>query len=138
MGAKARVPRKREPRAKSDRHASLLAHERRMKELESLGYDFSHAAERAWFEGVIDQWPADWGDHLPALVAGDFDPPSAEVSFDSLGITIEPEKREGTVMRAARTVLKTRVTVPTKTLAGVKDAIRRLNPILTAPPAGFP
>jgi hypothetical protein len=99
----------------------------RAKEYEARGYEHSHAFGLAHFEAKIESWPTAWGEDLVALLYGDFNPPAAPLVFERLGITVDPEKLEGTIVVTARTVLRARVTVKGKTVAEVKDAVRRLN-----------
>ena len=96
------------------------------------GYDFLHALSLAVFEARIDQWPTGWGDDLVALIFGDFECPDDDLVFDQLGITIERERVEGTIIRSAQTVLKARVAVNEKSVPAVKDAARRLNTLTGA------
>jgi len=109
----------------SDDLEALLA---RVREHEAAGYSHSQAFELAAFEARVDRsWPAGWGNDLEALVFGDFNPPNIPLIYKSLGITIEPQKQEGTVIRSAMAVLLARVSIRDKTVASVKDAARRLN-----------
>ena len=100
---------------------------RRVREYQAEGYDSSHAFDLAAFEERVKQWPSGWGDDFVALVFGDFQPPAKEIVFDRLGITLEPEKLKGTVIKSALTVLRARVKVGEKSVAAVKDTARRLN-----------
>jgi hypothetical protein len=61
------------------------------------------------------------------LIFGDFKPPDQPLVFGQLRIIIEPEKLTDTVVRSALTVLKAHVAVPDKSVASVRDAVRRLN-----------
>jgi hypothetical protein len=100
---------------------------RRAKEHEARGLSQSHAFSLAGLERRVDNWPAEWGSDLVALIYGDFQPPAQPLVFERLGITIEPNKIESTVMSTAGTVLKARVTVNDQSFPAVKDAARRLN-----------
>lgn len=100
----------------------------RVRQHEAAGYSHSHAFQLAAFEARVDMsWPSGWGSDLVALVFGDFTPPGAPLTYSALGITVEPEKHEGTVIRTAMSVLLARVSISDKSVAAVKDAARRLN-----------
>lgn len=114
----------------SDELEAMLA---RVRQHQGAGYLHSHAFELAAFEARVDRaWPATWGSDLVALVFGDFEPPATTLTYASLGISVEPEKQEGTVIRSAMTVLLARVTIPDKSVPSVKDAARRLNLLVGA------
>ena len=100
---------------------------KRALELKGAGLDMSHAFGLASFEERVESWPSGWGADFVALVFGDFNPPDKDLAFESLGIIVEPNKVEGTIIKTAMTVLKAKVGVPEKTVAAVKDASRRLN-----------
>jgi hypothetical protein len=101
--------------------------DRRALEFKGAGLDMSHAFGLASFEERVESWPSEWGADFVALVFGDFNPPDKDLAFESLGIIVEPNNVEGTIIKTAMTVLKARVRVPEKTVAAVKDASRRLN-----------
>ena len=107
----------------------------RARAYEEEGHDASHAFNLAALDMRVDHWPSGWGDDFVALVFGDFDPPDEDIVFNQLQISIEHEKVENTVVRAARTVLKARVSVPDKSVAAVKDAAKRLNLTPEPPPS---
>lgn len=99
----------------------------RAKQYEAAGYDFFHALGLATFQTRIDAWPSGWGDDFVAIIFGDFDTPDDDLEFGALNIAIECEPLKKTVARSARTVLRARVRVPDKSVAAIKDAMRRLN-----------
>ena len=103
---------------------------RRIKQYEAEGYASFHAFWQAAFEIRVEQWPDEWGNDFVALIFGDFDAPDQPLVFGHLGITIEPEKLTNTVVRSALTVLKVRVAVSEKSVAAIRDAARRLNPLV--------
>ena len=102
----------------------------RARQYEAVGYESSHAFQLAAFEARLDTWPEIWGSDLVALIFGDFKEPNAVLDMPHLGITIEPEKQEGTVIKTALTVLQARVKLENKSVASVKDAARRLNTLV--------
>lgn len=104
----------------------------RIRELQGSGLDYLEASGIADLENRIRQWPSDWGDDFHILIYGDFAPPSVEVTFESLGITIYPERQEKTIIRSATCVLKAKVKIHGKNIKSLMDAIRRINILLGA------
>lgn len=100
---------------------------RRAQEYKARGYDPSHAFQLAMFDVNVEHWPKGWGNDFVALIFGDFDPPDDDLVFNQLGVTIERERVDKSVVHSARTVLRARVVVGDKSVAAVKDAARRLN-----------
>lgn len=104
----------------------------RALELKREGFDLRQAWGRAWLEDRITNWPPAWGDDLQILIYGDFEPPKRELHFPELGITVYPEKQEGTLIRSAMCVLKADVKITEKSLPAILDAARRINSLLGA------
>lgn len=77
----------------------------RARRYHAAGYDFSHAFELAAFETRVERWPEAWGQDLVAIVYGDFTPPAGPLVFARLGVTIDPDKLEGTIVKSAMTAL---------------------------------
>ncbi len=101
----------------------------RAKELQGTGMSRGRAHGIADLEFRIAQWPSGWGDDLVVLIYGDFEAPGRQLDFPSLGITVEAEKAEGTIVKAI-TVLKARVKIPEKSVAALLDAARRVELLL--------
>jgi hypothetical protein len=100
----------------------------RVQQLKGEGYSHSHASGLADLENrIAEHWPTAWGDDLNVLIYGDFRPPKTSLVFESLGITIEPGLQKNTVIHSAFTVLLARVSIAERSVASVKDAVRRLN-----------
>lgn len=110
--------------------ASMAAAIRRAEELRATGADRRHALSVAFLEQRVAQWPSAWGDDLWIVLYGDFDPPASRLEFPHLGITIEPDRLDRSVVPTARTALRATVTIPEKSTAGITDAIRRINILL--------
>ena len=91
------------------------------------GYDYRHAVGLATFEARINEWPLEWGNDFIALIFGDFDPPDKDLEFEALNIIIESKPLRNTPIRGALTVLRARAYVSNKSVAAVKDAVKRLN-----------
>ena len=104
---------------------------RRMRELKAEGLDHSQALGLASLEQRVRAWPPEYGEDLVIVIGGDFTPPEADLHFPALGITVEHKKLEKSVMRTL-CALRARVRVSTKTVAGVQDAVRRINILLGA------
>jgi hypothetical protein len=102
----------------------------RMAQLEAGGLTHHESFEIATLEQRIARWPDDFGNDLVAIIFGDFDPPAADVVLPELGITILKDKVENSLVRSAMTVLKARVTVPSRTVEGLNDVVKRLNVLL--------
>jgi hypothetical protein len=77
-------------------HERLLG---RARELHGDGLDWLRAHGIAWQEEKIRHWPQAWGDDLHILLYGDFQAPDATQMYQSLGITIHPEKKENTIIK---------------------------------------
>jgi hypothetical protein len=103
----------------------------RARELQvSDGFPPGRAFDFAWLEERVRLWPPAWGDSLQILIYGDFKAPEKPISYDSLRITIYPEKQENTIILGALTVLRATVAVDEKSVAGIVDAVRRINVLL--------
>ena len=103
----------------------------RIQQLDHEGIDLILAAGKTWLEERVRLWPSSWGDDLHVFLYGDFRPPDSELSYPSLGITVHPEnKREGSIMQGARTVLEAIVEVDEKSVDALIDAARRINLLL--------
>ena len=102
----------------------------RTRELQSDGLEWLHASGIAWLEERIRQWPPQWGDDLHVLVYGDFQPPTAALTYPSLGITVHPEKKTNTIIRGATMVLEAVVKIQDKSIPALVDAARRINLLL--------
>ena len=103
---------------------------RKTQELVASGIREGHARGLAQLEMRIAQWPSGWGDDLLVLIYGDFNPPTAEMEFPNLGITIEPEKVANSIIKSALCVLKARVKIPDRSVKALVDAAARINTLL--------
>lgn len=101
-----------------------------MDELVSGSLREGHARGLAKLEKRIAHWPSGWGDDLLVIIYGDFEKPPTELNFPDLGISIEPEKVTNTIIKSAMCVLKARVKVAEKSVAGLIDASARINTLL--------
>lgn len=104
----------------------------RALELKAEGLEFHHAFGRAHLESLLEQWPPAWGDDYQVLLYGDFDPPSHNLDFPSIGIRVLSEPIHKSVISSARTVLAARVSVDSRTIDQIVDAARRINILLGA------
>jgi hypothetical protein len=102
----------------------------RARELQGNGLDWLLANGIAWLEERIRQWPQAWGDDLRVLLYGDFKVPDSILKYPSLGITVNPEKKDDTIIRGAMTVLEATVKVEEKSVPALIDAARRINLLL--------
>lgn len=102
----------------------------RAQELMASGTPFLEAWSRADMEEMLRRWPAEWGDELEVLIGGDFKPPEANLVMPSLGITVFREKQRNDAFCGALAVVRARIAVSERSLAGYNDAIRRLNILL--------
>lgn len=89
-----------------------------------------HARGLAMLEARIANWPSGWGDDLVVLIFGDFRAPPEALDFPHLGITIEPDKIDNSIVRSALCVLKARVKIAEKSVNALIDAAGRLNTLL--------
>ena len=80
----------------------------------------------------IQEWPPEWGNNLEILIFGDFNPPSSEWHFKSLRITIYPGQIADHLIKSAMYVIKAKVEVSEKSIAGLVDAAHRINVLLGA------
>ena len=100
----------------------------RARELRAQGLDPYHASGLANLELRLEFWPSGWApDSLHVLVYGDFEPPPTDVEIHALGIRVGSQKREGTVISDALTVVEAQVAVAERSLAAVLEASRRMN-----------
>ena len=107
---------------------------KRVRELQAQGLDLGQAYGKAFLEQRIKDWPQSWGDDLHVLIYGDFEPPSEDISFPALGITINHEAKDKTktVASSALCVLGASVKVDDKSIPGIIDVISRMNLFLGA------
>jgi len=103
---------------------------RRTKELQTAGVPEGRARGTAMLEHRIAQWPLAWGNQLHIIIYGDFAPPQTDLHFPDLGIVVEAGAVKGAIARSAMCVVKARVTVPEKSVAGLADASARINTLL--------
>ena len=120
----------------ADSNEDIGRSEERIRDLMNRkGIDWPHAANVAWLEKQIcEDWPTTWGDDFQILIYGDFDPPEQMLRFPELGITVQPEKLENTVIRSAGACSKRNVEISEKTLPAILDATRRINILLALGP----
>ena len=104
--------------------------QRRSQELQDAGVPAQQALSTAILESRIRQWPPEWGDDLSILIYGDFTAPATDLSFADLGITVEAGRLTNTIITSAMCVLRARVTVRAKSVAGLADAAARINLLL--------
>jgi len=104
--------------------------EERTHELKTAGLPEGQARNTAMLEERISRWPQEWGNELVVVLYGDFRPPAKPLHFADLGITIEAEKISVSIIISAMCVLKARITVKEKNVAGLTDAAERLNTLL--------
>ncbi|HSC56962.1 MAG TPA: hypothetical protein VLC51_07140, partial [Nitrospira sp.] len=104
----------------------------RTKQLEADGIESGVAFQKAVLEKRIQNWPSQWGSNLQVLIYGDFQQPNEPLLIPQLGITVHPDKVEGSLIRSATCVLKATVLLKEKSVAGLVDASRRLNTFLGA------
>lgn len=102
----------------------------RTRELQGDGLEWLHASGIAWLEERLRQWPPAWGDDLHILVYGDFQPPTENLTYPSLGITVLPENKTNTIIRGATVVLEAVVAINEKSVPALVDAARRINLLL--------
>jgi len=102
----------------------------RINELKREGFSGTHAHGVASLESRVRQWPPEWGDELRIVLYGDFEPPAAPHCYPALGITVFSEKKKGTLVQGAMTVIEASVKVGEKSLAGLIDASKRINLLL--------
>ena len=118
--------------ASADRFHRLL---QPIRQLEAEGLERSSASRVANFEERLEScWQETWGDELPFLIYGDFQPPEAEIRFEELGITLYREDmhkkwQNDTAVRGS-CVLNAVVRIRHRNMEGILDAIRRINVLL--------
>jgi hypothetical protein len=98
--------------------------------MQLAGMPAGRAQSTAMLEYRIAQWPPEWGNELRIIIYGDFRPPKTDRHFRDLGIVVEAGAVKGSVVRSAMCVVKARVTVSTKSVVGLMDAIARINTLL--------
>ena len=106
--------------------------EGRRKELIGQGIPQSEASSIALLEERISRWPENWGENLEILLYGDFSYPESTINLESLGIIIEPGHLPNTIIASATHVVKARVSVTEKTIAGLTEAAGRIDILLGA------
>ena len=104
----------------------------RAAELLAKGNPAARARGIAVLESRIARWPADWGGDMLVLIHGDFTPLAAPERFDALGITIEAGEVRDSILGPAQCVVRARVSVAERTVAGVIDAANRIDTLLGA------
>ena len=102
----------------------------RAAELLAKGNPAARARGIAVLESRIARWPADWGGDMLVLIHGDFTPPAAPERFDALGITVEAGEVRDSILGPAQCVVRARVSVAERTVAGVIDAANRIDTLL--------
>jgi hypothetical protein len=107
---------------------SVLQFERRQRQLAEEGCEWAYG--QAWLEQNIANWPPAWGDEFRVYIYGDFNPPTEDLRFPSLGITVRCQPVQHNVLRAARCVLEASVSVKGKTIEDLADAGERVNILL--------
>jgi hypothetical protein len=105
---------------------------KRVRELQAQGLDWGYAWAKTNLEQRIERWPSGWGDDFHILIYGDFEPPSEDLHFPSLGITINHLKKENTIIKSAMCVLEASIRIADKSVPSIVDAIRRMNLLLGA------
>ncbi len=108
-------------------HDPMLA---RSRELKNAGMDEYLAISVAMLEERIRQWPPTWGDDLHVLLYGDFEAPTSILTYPSLGITINPNNRNNTIIKGAMTVLDATIKIKGKNVTELIDAVKRINLLL--------
>jgi hypothetical protein len=104
----------------------------RAQQLQTAGMPKGRAWGTAMLEHRIAQWPLEWGNELRIIIYGDFQPPQTDLQFPDLGIVVEAGAVKGSIVRSAMCVVKARVTVSQKSVAGLADAGARINTLLGA------
>lgn len=100
----------------------------RTKNLLENGMDIHMARGKAWLEQRIKIWNEKHGDNFWILIYGDFKPPAEALHIKELGITIHPERIQGSVVNnSCACVLKATVEVKELSVPCIIDAIRRIN-----------
>lgn len=102
----------------------------RARELIALGTPTHDAWSLAQMEDHLRRWPTEWGNELEVLIGGDFESPEADLILPALGIKVFKAKTPNDVFCGALSVVRARIAVPERSLAGYNDAIRRLNILL--------
>lgn len=100
---------------------------KRVRELQAQGLDWGHAWAKMNLEQRIERWPSGWGDDFHILIYGDFEPPTEDLHFSTLGITVNHLKRENTIIKSAMSVLEASIKIEDKSVSAIVDAIRRIN-----------
>jgi ribosomal protein S9 len=114
--------------AEADRFFQFIR--RRTQDLQAAGMPEGRARGTAMLEHRIAQWPPEWGDELRIIIYGDFRSPETDLQFADLGIVVEAGAVKESIARSAMCVLKARVTISEKTIAGLVDAGARINTLL--------
>ncbi len=102
----------------------------KMLELMTTGMPEGRAEGIAMLEHRITAWPPEWGNELIVLLYGDFVPPAKPLHFAELGIVVEAEKITHSIVKNVMCVLRARVKVKERSIAGVVDAVDRINTLL--------
>lgn len=107
--------------------------DRMFKRAEALridGLDMNSVFALAWLEERVHRWPTGYGDDLVVIIYGDFQAPTSDLAYPSIGITVHCEKVKESIVRTAQTVLKATVKVKEKSVPAIIDATRRINLLL--------
>lgn len=100
---------------------------KREQELQAAGMTEGIARGIASIERRIAQWPKDWKNELRIIIYGDFRPPDTDLHFQDLGIVVETGAVKDSPVRSAMCVLRARITISEKSVAGLVDAAARIN-----------
>jgi hypothetical protein len=114
--------------ADADRFFQFIS--QRTQELQSAGMPEGRARGTAMLEHRISLWPPEWGNELPIIIYGDFRSPETDLHFTDLGIVVEAGVVKESIARSATCVLKARVTISERSVAGLVDAGARINTLL--------
>lgn len=97
---------------------------------QSTGKDFLEANSLAQLDAQIAQWPDAPEGEMPFVVYGDFLPPSEDMSFPSLGITLSSRLIENGIGGPGVRSFQGAINVREKSVEQVLDATKRLNTFL--------
>lgn len=104
-----------------------------LKELISRGMDFEYAINVLNLRGRINSFPNMCGDnYFIAIIFGDFMPLSEELSVESLGITISPERSDHHYFESYISAHNATVSIKDRSLESIQDAVGRMNMLVGA------
>lgn len=112
----------------ADRYFQFIR--QRTQELQAAGMPEGRARGTAMLENRISLWPTEWGNELRIIIYGDFRSPETDLYFADLGIVVEAGAVKESIVKSAMCVLKARVTISEKSVAGLVDAGSRINTLL--------